>query len=208
VSERRERTTRRADLSQHFLRSKALASNLIAQAPISPSDVVVEIGPGLGIRTAAIIRRLAEATPPPDDAFLVLQREAAERFAGNPFAAESLASLLLKPWWQVEIARELSRYDFDPPPRVDSVVLWLARRARPLIDRREARAYEEFVTASFGRRGVTVGRCLRPVLSRRQIHRLERLLGFESSSAPSSLSFEQWLGLFRFQRWMRREARD
>jgi 23S rRNA (adenine-N6)-dimethyltransferase len=243
---------------------------LIAQAPISPSDLVVEIGPGLGIltselarrchrviavevdrrlsgelrlqfsgdphvsivtadflrfdlpgrpgykvvgsipysRTAAIVRRLVEAAPPPEDAFLVVQKEAADRFAGNPFAPESLASLLLKPWWQVEIARELSRYDFDPPPRVDSVVLWLARRSRPLIEAREARAYAEFVKACFGRTGVTVGRCLRSVLSRRQIQRLERLLGFESSSAPSSLSFEQWLGLFRFHKWMRREAKD
>ena len=84
-------------------------------------------------RTAAIVRRLVQADPPPRDAYLVVQREAAERFAGGPFSRETLSSLLLKPWWQIEIARRFRRTDFDPPPGVDAVALWLARRTRPLV---------------------------------------------------------------------------
>ena len=54
-------------------------------------------------RTAAIIRRLADAPVPPDDAYCIVQREAAERFCGTPHASETRSSLLLKPWFQVEI---------------------------------------------------------------------------------------------------------
>src|SRR5690606_28034143 len=46
-------------------------------------------------RTAEIVRRLTEAERPPDDAYLIVQLEAAQRFAGSPVAAESLASLRL-----------------------------------------------------------------------------------------------------------------
>ena len=67
-------------------------------------------------RTAAIVRRLVRADAPPRDVWLVVQREAAERFAGRPCSRETLPSLLLKPWWQIEIARRLRRTDFDPPP--------------------------------------------------------------------------------------------
>ncbi len=151
-------------------------------------------------RTAEIVRRLVRESRPPEDAYLVVQREAAERFAGRPFASETLASLLLKPWWQVEIVRRLRRTDFDPPPSVDSVVLWLARRTRPLVEPSSADTYRAFVEGCFGRSGKTVGRCLRSAFTRHQILRLGRDLRFDPSAPPSGLSFDQWLGLFRFQR--------
>lgn len=41
------------------------------------------------------------------DAHLMVQREAAERFAGSPYGGETLPALLLKPWWHIEILRPL-----------------------------------------------------------------------------------------------------
>ena len=254
------RTPRRADLSQHFLRSRTLASSLIAQAPVARRDLVVEIGPGRGIltgelarhcrevvaveldgalchalrsrfrgntritiiqadflrfrlpdapyrvlgnipfnRTAAIVRRLVQARLPPEDVWLVVQREAAERFAGGPYCRETLASLLLKPWWQVEIPRRLRRTDFDPPPNVEAVALWLARRTRPLVDRSQGADYRRFIRTSFGRGGHTIRRCLRSEFTRTQVHRLSRNLRFDPSGPPSRLTFDQWLALFRFR---------
>ena len=149
-------------------------------------------------RTADIVRRLVNDAAPPDEAYLIVQREAAERFAGTPYAPETLASLLLKPWWHTEIVRRLRRTDFDPPPSVDSVVLWLLRRDRPLVTGSEHARYTDFVTASFGRRGDSVARCVRGVFTRPQIARLARDLRFDPRAAPSALSFDQWLGLYRF----------
>ena len=154
-------------------------------------------------RTAAIVRRLVQADPPPQDAYLVIQREAAERFAGGPCARETLSSLLLKPWWQIEIARRFRRTDFDPPPGVDVVALWLARRTRPLVDRYQAVDYRRFIQSCFGRDGRSIRRCLRPQFTRTQIHRLSRNLRFDPSGPPGGLTFEQWLALFRFRRLTR-----
>ena len=150
-------------------------------------------------RTAAIVRRLVQADSPPQDAWLVVQREAAERFAGDPCARETLSSLLLKPWWQIEIARRFRRTDFDPPPGVDAVALWLARRTRPLVDRLEAAAYGRFIRRCFGRDGRSIRRCLRSEFTRTQIQRLGRDLRFDPSGPPRGLTFDQWLGLFRFR---------
>ena len=47
--------------------------------------------------TSAIVRRVTEAEPPPVDAHLIMQREAAEKLAGSPWAPESRRSLTLKP---------------------------------------------------------------------------------------------------------------
>ena len=259
MSGERQRPRRRRELSQHFLRSGALAADLVARTSISSDDLVVEIGPGRGAltaaltarcrelvaveidarlceelrarfrgaahvaivcgdflrhplprspykvfgsipfaRTAEIVERVTHASTAPDDAYLIVQREAAERFAGGPYAPETLRSLSLKPYWHVEIVRRLRRTDFDPPPVVDSVVLWLARRPRPLVDPTHQREYRRFIAEAFGRHGRTIDRCLRLEFTRRQIGRLSRDLRFETSWPPSRLSFDQWLGLFRF----------
>jgi 23S rRNA (adenine-N6)-dimethyltransferase len=127
-----------------------------------------------------------------------VRREDAERICGHPFAAESRTSLLLKPWWHIEIMRRLRRSDFDPKPGVDSVMLWLARRPRPLVNPHEASSYERFMKKSFGTRGNTMRQCLRLSLTGRQIGQLSTFLRFSDSAPPSSLTFDQWLGLFRY----------
>ena len=149
-------------------------------------------------RTAAIVRRLVRADSPPQDAYLVVQREAAERFAGGPCSRETLLSLLFKPWWQIEIARRLRRTDFDPRPSVDAVALWLARRTRPLVDRSQAARYRRFIQSCFGRDSRSIRRCLRSEFTRIQVYRLSRDLRFDPSGPPSALTFDQWLALFRF----------
>ena len=68
-------------------------------------------------KTLEIVRCLAESRAPPEDTYLIVRREDAERIVGHPFARESRTSLLLKPWWHIEIVRELRRSDFDPKPR-------------------------------------------------------------------------------------------
>ncbi len=83
-------------------------------------------------------------------------------------------------------------------PAVVTVLLWLARRERPLIAREEQRRYGEFVEAAFGRRGHRVRDGLLPFVTYRQLRRLASDLRFDLAARPSALSFDQWLGLHRF----------
>lgn len=255
MSGQRSRTPRRPELSQHFLRSGALAASLVAHSSVSRDDLVVEIGPGRGLlthalarragrviaveidagladtlrpaarpnvdvvtcdflrfsaptrphkafanlpfaRTADMIRRVT-ATPTLTEAYLVVQREAAERFAGYPYASETTRSLSLKPWWHVEIVRRLRRTDFEPVPNVDAVLLWLLRRDKPLIPNADGGDYLRLVESQLGSaRAVRSG--LRAQLTHNQIQRLARDLRFPLDARPSELSFEQWLGVYRF----------
>ena len=111
---------------------------------------------------------------------------------------ERLQSLLIKPWWQVEILMRLRRTDFVPPPGVIPVLLWLARRARPLVSDSQSDLYRQFVTSVIGQGSSTVRQCLRQIFTPKQIRRLARELRFESGAPPSALTFDQWLGLFRY----------
>jgi 23S rRNA (adenine-N6)-dimethyltransferase len=186
--------------------SAALRAELRARAEIVEGDFLeIElprrsykvVGSLPYARTTEIVRRLTSEGRPPDDAWLVVQREAARRFAGAPWGGETRWSLALKPWWHCELTAALRRVDFDPPPSVDSVLLWLGRRARPLVGPAQARLYLD-LTDRLLRSGPTLARALRPRLTRAQLARLARDLGFDPAQPPSSLRFDQWLPVFRF----------
>jgi 23S rRNA (adenine-N6)-dimethyltransferase len=169
------------------------ADFLDAALPSTPYAVVSNVPFGI---TAALIRKLLHAARPPDEALLVLQREAAQKFAGTP--RETRFSLLNKPFFELAILGALRRSDFDPPPRVSSVVLWLRRRERPLLTPHGARAYASFINATFGHGSPEVTRALRRYLTSRQVRRLGRDLGFAQEARASQLTFGQWLAIFRF----------
>lgn len=148
-------------------------------------------------QTTNIIRKLTAATNPPTDAWVVVQLEAARRFAGAPWGKESLWSLRLKPRWHIEIIDQVRPAEFDPPPRVESAMMWLARRERPLLTIDEERAYMEMIERVY-RSGAAIRQAAHGLLTRTQIKRLARDLHFSESDHPSQLGFRQWLALFRF----------
>jgi 23S rRNA (adenine-N6)-dimethyltransferase len=160
--------------------------------PPRPYRVVSNVPYGI---TSAVVRRLVRGPAAPEDAWLVLQREAAEKFAGLP--SETLFSLLAKPRFTLSILRTFRRSDFVPPPSVDSVLLRIRRRETPLVAAPSRRRYERFVRATFGHGGDMHG-ALRPYITSRQIQRLEREAGFSRRGRPSAVRFEQWLVVFRF----------
>jgi 23S rRNA (adenine-N6)-dimethyltransferase len=145
--------------------------------------------------TAALVRRLLDAPLPPRDAFLVLQREAAEKFCGAPL--ETLFSLAHKPRFEITMLRAFRRIDFDPPPRVATALMQVRRRDAPLLTRHESESYRRFVVGTFGR-AHTIDQALRRRFTKLQVRRLARDLGFAPEARPSELTFGQWLALYRY----------
>lgn len=97
--------------------------------------------------TSDIIRKLLRSPNPPLDSYLILQKEAAAKWAGD-----SLVSLLLQPWFRFTILRELQRTDFVPVPRVDVVLMRIEKRARPLIEEQYRKTFEDWLTYVFSRK--------------------------------------------------------
>jgi 23S rRNA (adenine-N6)-dimethyltransferase len=147
-------------------------------------------------RTTDIVRRLLFLAPAPDAAALVLQREAAERFA-RPAAA---TSLMAGPWFDLDVCYGLRRRDFVPVPGVDVAILRIRRRATPALDDAEAEGWRAFVRFALARPPADAWRTFRPLLSRLQWRRLSRYLGLDPAVLRSELSLEHWLAIFAFVR--------
>ena len=248
---------RRPELSQHFLRSAAVARAIVRRMRLPAGALIVEPGAGDGVLTraladaghrviaiekdgsafemlrarltgcdlvecvhadflehalprsaysvaanvpysitAAILRKLLHAARPPDVAGLIVQRQAAEKFAGIP--RETQFSLLHKPWFEIAIDGIVSRRDFVPVPRVASALLEVRRREAPILPGTSARVYRAFIENGFRYGSPDVSHALRRYLTTRQIQRLVRDLGFSRTGSASQLTFGQWLAIFRF----------
>ena len=88
--------------------------------------------------TAEIVRKILYVPPVPQEAYLIMQKEAAQKFSGTPH--ETQFSLLAKPLFDIQIIRELRRTDFDPVPHVHSVLLRIKKRSCPLLQKEDISA--------------------------------------------------------------------
>lgn len=151
------------------------------------------------IITADIIRKLTEAKTPPKDSYLIIQKEAAEKFMGIPYAPkENLASLLIKPWFELSVVHHFRRTDFIPEPSVDTVLLRLQRREEPLVENRNAQLYRDFIVYGFSQWKPTLGEALEAIFTHRQFARLAKDFSFKKTATSTELNFNQWLGLFKY----------
>jgi 23S rRNA (adenine-N6)-dimethyltransferase len=144
--------------------------------------------------TAQIVRKILYEPSNIGDAYLILQKEAAKKFSGSH--GETLFSILAKPFFEFQILYQLSRFDFRPVPSVDSVLLSINRRTRPLIETQEVASYRGFVEYGFGRWKPNLKLAFKNVFTYKQWKRLAHDLDFPPDATPRELSFEQWLGLY------------
>jgi 23S rRNA (adenine-N6)-dimethyltransferase len=144
--------------------------------------------------TADIVRTILYTSPTPSEAYLVMQRQAAEKFSGNP--SETQFSILAKPVFEIQIIRKLRRIDFEPMPNVDSVLLHIKKRHSPLVRKEDAFLYRSFVRYGFSTWKNSLKLIFKPIFTYQQWKHLSKDLQFPLNAIPSRLTFEQWLGLF------------
>lgn len=167
------------------------------RAEILPSQTTYKVFANIPfILTADIVRKLLFSQNPPDDCYLVVQKQAAEKYTGTP--RETLFSLLLKPWFEFSVLHEFRKTDFFPIPAVDIVLLRIERRERSLVVPEQAFLYRDYIVYGFRQGKPTARSTFKGVLTHTQFRRLSRELGFPLQATPTELTFRQWLGLFRY----------
>lgn len=91
-----------------------------------------------------IIKKLLHAKNPPEECYLVLQREYANKIMGVPY--EGLVSLQYKPWFEMEIIHRFNPSDFRPKATVDCVLVYIRKRDYPLLPISSTRKFVEFLS--------------------------------------------------------------
>lgn len=145
--------------------------------------------------TADIVRKLTEDRNPPQVAYLIMQDKAAFRFTGKPKAKDSQTSILLKPWFEVEIVANIDRREFTPVPKINAVLAEFRKREQPLVEPQSRQWFRDFVVYGYNQWQPTVLDAFKDVFSPKQRSILAREMRIERAK-PSDLTFDQWLKLF------------
>lgn len=100
--------------------------------------------------TSHLIRILSEAKNAPEVAVLLVQKEVAERVTAEP-GSLSLLSVTAQFYWGCSKAELVPARLFTPPPKVDSQILVMKRRSKPLFDV-DSKEFFRIVKAGFAER--------------------------------------------------------
>ena len=141
-------------------------------------------------------------TPPlPERIVFLVQAEVAERAAAAPGSrAYGALSVGLQASCRVEKLFTVKPGAFDPPPRVDSVLLRLTPLTAPVVGPDEAAALRAFVTACFSRRRKQLRNVLMAVTGRPPAVVVEglRTLELDPMARPETLAPTAFAQLLRW----------
>lgn len=146
--------------------------------------------------TADFIRKITEdVQQAPESAYLILQFEAGSKFIGRPLTSNTLASVLLNPWFSVRFLRFVHKQNFTPRPNVSVGYFLFERRAFSLLPTQKRYAYNDFVVWCFGHGQRGIGIALKQIFSSDGFQRISSKRKLKKTY-PSDVSVDDWLCLF------------
>jgi 16S rRNA (adenine1518-N6/adenine1519-N6)-dimethyltransferase len=138
--------------------------------------------------------------PRPRRAVFLLQREVGERMAAEAGADEYGAlTVNLAALASVELLFRVPPGAFQPPPKVESVVVRLTPRASPLVSPDEEAAFRALVQGAFGLRRKQMRRVVRTLfdLDAEQAGALLQAAGIDPEARPETLGTDAFVRLLR-----------
>ncbi|HET9722068.1 MAG TPA: 16S rRNA (adenine(1518)-N(6)/adenine(1519)-N(6))-dimethyltransferase RsmA [Candidatus Saccharimonadales bacterium] len=143
--------------------------------------------------TSNLLRTLSESSNPPLEMTLLVQKEVAERICAQP-GEMSLLAVSVQLYYQPKLGPVVSAELFVPPPKVDSQVVLLKKRVRPLFDNLNNRQFFRVVKAGFAGRRKKLRSSLAAGLdiSKEEADRLLANTGIDGDLRAQNLSLQDW----------------
>lgn len=147
--------------------------------------------------TSKLIRVLCESQNPFSRATLLIQREVAGRVCADP-GDMSLLSVSTQFYCQTSLGPVVKAELFTPPPKVDSQILQLTMRSKPLFENVDAKLFFRVVKAGFAQRRKTLLNSLSGGLhiSRQAAAQLLKNAGIDPGTRAQNLSLADWYNLY------------
>ena len=148
--------------------------------------------------TSHLIRLLTESTNPPSKIVLLIQKEVAERIDAKP-GSMSVLSVVVQQYFDVEKKDVVLAEMFTPPPKVDSQIIVLSRRSKPVIKTENDKEFFRLVRVGFSARRKTLENSLSNGLrmDKKQVRENIIEAKLDPSVRPQVLTIEQWGQLFK-----------
>lgn len=160
--------------------------------PRKPFCVVASIP--YSITTPILGKLMDQPTIPVKKALLVIEKGAAKRFTANPVIRPRI--LTWRMYFNLKMGQTLPPHHFSPPPRVDSAVLFIKKKTKPLIPDWCHALFLSLASYGLKRAEWPMDQVLKGVFTGPQITRLVKELGVTRDCPIGWLREEQWATVF------------
>ena len=101
------------------------------------------------------------------DMTLMLQKEVVDRIVAPPGSkVYGRISVIMQAFFDAELVFMVPKESFDPQPKIESAILYLKTKSKPLVQ--NSKPLEEIVKIAFSQRRKTLKNCLKSVLDQSQ----------------------------------------
>jgi 16S rRNA (adenine1518-N6/adenine1519-N6)-dimethyltransferase len=147
--------------------------------------------------TSNLVRVISETPNQPARVALLVQKEVARRIAA-PAGKMSLLSVSAQFYWDVALHDEVAAELFTPPPKVDSQIVSLTRRAQPLFPHVDTKLFFRIVKAGYSSRRKTLLNALSGGLGidKATTNELLEKAGISPRLRAQNLSLDEWYQLY------------
>jgi 16S rRNA (adenine1518-N6/adenine1519-N6)-dimethyltransferase len=145
-----------------------------------------------------IVRHFLEMAVPPSSLTVMVQREVAERMVATS-PNMSLLSLAVQVFAETDLAFIVPPDVFEPPPKVESAVVRLDVRPKPLADEVVMKSLFALATMAFQRKRKTIANGLSQGLGlpKSDVESMLAEAGIDPGLRPQAVGLDQWLSLAR-----------
>lgn len=126
---------------------------------------------------------------------IVMEKGAAKRFTAK-YIKNSYV-LVWRMWFDIQYVKSISKYNFSPPPKVDSAMVKITRKKKPYLERREAKAFRGLAEYAMKYPDAKADDVLRGIFTPPQMKHLRKNVKLNYDTTIKSLTEEQWRIVFR-----------
>lgn len=137
--------------------------------------------------SSPILRKLTESDNRPTAIYLIVQKQFAHKLLINDERFTGLLGSQVAPLYTTRVRMRLERTDFWPHPAVDTVLIELLLREKPLVPHARMSAYRQFTAHCYEAPKIFAKM---PQIA----------AGIAPGTKPSQLTCEQWIRLFELQK--------
>lgn len=147
--------------------------------------------------TNNLIRVMSESSNPPSSATILVQKEVAQRAAAEP-GQMSLLSVTAQFYWEVSLGEKVAAELFTPPPKVDSQILIMHFRSKPLFSDVHVKKFFRLVKAGFAQKRKTLLNSLSSGLhiDKSKVEQICLNNDIDPGRRAQTLSLEEWHKLY------------
>lgn len=147
--------------------------------------------------TSNLIRRMLENPNPPSIMVLLIQKEVAERIVAQP-GNMSILSVATQFFAEVELREEVPAELFTPPPKVDSQIIKIKTRTKPLFDDVNQKQFFKLVRAGFSEKRKMLRSSLSGglQLSKTEVDAILKKADISPTARAQELTLDNWYALY------------